>query len=172
MGLLDILNQYANPSPAAASTSETHFDQVANEVPPERLGRGVAETMRSDETPPFADMVGNLFQRSDPQQRAGLLNQILASLGPQVLSGLAGGVLGRVLGGSTASAAGARRPQVTPHQASQVTPEQMREIAVHAEQHNPNVVDQVGNFFGQHPDLVKGLGGMALAVLLGKLAKH
>jgi hypothetical protein len=48
----------------------------------------------------------------------------------------------------------------------------MREIAVHAEQHNPNVVDQVGNFFGQHPDLVKGLGRMALAVLLGKLAKH
>jgi hypothetical protein len=30
----------------------------------------------------------------------------------------------------------------------------------------------VGNFFGQHPDLVKGLGRMALAVLLGKLAKH
>jgi hypothetical protein len=167
MGLMDILNQYANPSPAAASTSETHFDQVANEVPPERLGRGVAETMRSDETPPFADMVGNLFQRSDPQQRAGLLNQILASLGPQVLSGLAGGVLGRVLGGSAAA-----RPQITPDQASQVTPEQMREIAVHAEQHNPNVVDQVGHFFGQHPDLVKGLGGMALAVLLGKLAKH
>lgn len=37
-----------------------------------------------------------VFQRSDPQQRAGLLNQILVSLGQQVLSGLAGGVLGRV----------------------------------------------------------------------------
>jgi hypothetical protein len=171
MGLLDILNQYANPSPAAAATSEAHFDQVANEVPPDELGRGVAEAMRSDQTPPFSDMVSQLFGRSNPQQRAGLLNQLLASLGPQVLSGLAGGVLGRVLGAGGSSAAPARA-QVTPEEASQITPEQMREIAAHAEQQNPNVVDKVGGFFGQHPDLVKGLGGMALAVLLGKLAKR
>ena len=169
MGLLDILNQYAHPTPATAATSEAHFDEVAKEVPPDELGRGVAEAMRSDQTPPFSDMVGQMFGRSNPQQRAGMLNQILASLGPQVLSGLAGGVLGRVLGTGTASPA-ATRTQVSPEEANQITPEQMREIAAHAEQQNPNVVDKVGGFFGQHPDLVKGLGGMALAVLLGKLA--
>jgi hypothetical protein len=171
MGLLDILNQYTHPSPATAATSEAHFDQVANEVPPDELGRGVADAMRSDQTPPFSDMVSQLFGRSNPQQRAGLLNQMLASVGPQVLSAIAGGGLARVLGRGDASAAPAR-PQVTPEEASQVTPEQVREIAAHAEQHNPNVVDQVGGFFGQHPDLVKGLGGMALAVLLGKLANR
>lgn len=171
MGLLDILDQYKNPSQAAAANSEAHFDQVAREVPPDELGRGVTEALRSDQTPPFSDMVGQLFGRSNGQQRAGLLNQILATLGPQVLSGLAGGVLGRVLGGG-ATADAAARPQVTPEQAERITPEQMRDIAAHAEQHDPNVVDQVGGFFGQHPDLVKGLGGMALAVLLGKLARR
>jgi hypothetical protein len=168
MGLLDILNQYANPTSATAETSEAHFDQVAKEVPPDELGRGVAEAMRSDQTPPFSDMVGQMFGRSNPQQRAGMLNQILGSLGPQVLSGLAGGVLGRVLG--TGGSPATNRTQLSPEEASQITPEQMREIAAHAEQQNPNVVDKVGGFFGQHPDLVKGLGGMALAVLLGKLA--
>jgi hypothetical protein len=34
------------------------------------------------------------------------------------------------------------------------------------------VIDKVGNFYGQHPELVKGIGAMALAVLLGKMAQR
>ena len=171
MSLMDVLRQYTDPTPDAAATSEAHFDEVAKALPPDQLGRGVSETLRADETPPFADMLGQLYGRSDPQQRAGVLNQILGSLGPGVLSGLAGGVLGRVLGGAGQGAA-AQPPTLTPEQAKQITPEQAREIAAHAEKQDPGIVDKVGDFYGQHPEIVKGLGGMALAVLLGKLARR
>ena len=53
-----------------------------------------------------------------------------------------------------------------------MTPDQVRDIAAHAEKQDPSVVDKLGGFFAQHPDLVKGLGGMAVAVLLGKMANH
>ena len=169
MSLMDILSRYANPGPEAAGTAEAHYDQVAPNLSPSELGHGVTETLKSDRTPPFGDMVGNLFGQSNPQQRAGVLNQILASIGPNVLSGIAGGALGRILGGSTATPT---PPSVTPEQASQLTPEQVRDLADHAEKQDPGVVDKVGSFYGQHPDLVKGLGAMALAVLLGKMAKR
>ena len=41
------------------------------------MSRGLHEAFRSDETPPFEKMIGQLFGRSDPNQRAGFLNQIL-----------------------------------------------------------------------------------------------
>lgn len=170
MSLMDILNQYTNPTPASANTSQTHFDEVAQAVPPAVLAHGVSETLRSDQTPPFSDMVGQLFGRSNPQQQAGVLNQILGSLGPGALSGLGGGLLGRVLGNTGTGAAAA--PTLTPEQASQLTPDQVGQIAAHAEQQNPGIVDKVGSFYSQHPDLVRGLGGMALAVLLGKMANR
>ena len=170
MSLMDILSRYANPGPEAAATAEAHYDEVAPNLSSAELGQGVTETLKSDRTPPFGDMVGNLFGQSNPQQRAGVLNQILASIGPSVLSGLAGGTLGRILGGS--ATAPAARPTVTPEQASQLTPEQVRELANHAEKQDPGVVDKVGSFYGQHPELDKGLGAMALAVLLGKMANR
>ena len=130
------------------------------------MGNGVAAAFRSDQTPPFADMVGRLFGQSNGQQQAGVLNQLLGSLNPAMLSGLGGGALGRLLG----SAGGTAPSAVTPAQASQLTPEQVQEIAAHAEKQDPGIVDRLGSFYGQHPDLVKGLGGMALAVILGKMA--
>lgn len=171
MSVMDILNQYLNPTPAAAATSEAHFDEVSRSLSPDELGRGVSETLRGDETPPFGDMVGQMFGRSDPNQRAGLLNQILASLGPAAASALGGGLLGRIFGSGNNVATGAS-PTVTPDQASRLSPEDVRDIAAQAEKKNPSVIDAVGGFYAQHPDLVKGIGAMGLAVLLGKLAKR
>ena len=56
---------------------EGRFDQVALQASPEELGAGVAEALRSDQTPPMAEMVSQLFGRSSSSQQAGLLNQIL-----------------------------------------------------------------------------------------------
>jgi hypothetical protein len=53
-----------------------------------------------------------------------------------------------------------------------VTPEQVREIAEEAHKKDPGVMDQVGSFYAQHPDLVKGLGGAALAIALGQMANR
>ena len=88
MGLMDILQQYTNP-PAISSPNiaHEHFDEVARAAPPEIVGQGVADAFRSDSTPPFGEMVGQMFGQSNPQQQAGVLNELLRSVGPGVLLG-------------------------------------------------------------------------------------
>jgi hypothetical protein len=165
MGILDILQQYADPARAPTNQVEQHFDQVAQQSSPQDLGNGVAAAFRSDATPPFGQMIGDLFGRSDPQQRAGILNQIIQSVGAGGLASVAGGVLGRVLGGANGVAA----PTITPEQASQVSPADAGAIAAHAETKDPSIIDRAGAFYAQHPQLVKGLGAAALAIALGRM---
>jgi len=159
MGLFDILQQAIGHDDATA-----HLDQVAQHASAGELGAGLAAAMRSDGTPPFGDTVGQLFGRSSPAQQAGVLNQILATLGPAAASALAGGVLGRMLQpGQT---------QVTPDQASQLSPAQVTEIATHAEQQHAGVVDEVSRFYAQHSGLIKTLGGAAIAIALAKMKEN
>src|SRR5215212_8945027 len=131
MGLLDILQQYSDPARVPHDRVHEHFDEVAQQAPPQELGNGVAAAFRSDATPPFGQMIGDLFGRSDPQQRAGILNQIIQSVGAGGLASVAGGVLGRVLGGGASRDNAA--PTVTPEQASQISPADASAIAEHAE---------------------------------------
>jgi len=70
---------------------------VAQQASPQDLGAGIAAALRSNATPAFGQSVGSLFSLSSPQQQAGLLNQLIQSIGPGALSGVAGGILGRVL---------------------------------------------------------------------------
>ena len=163
MGILDVLQQYANPAAAPTDKVHEHFDQVAQQASSQQLGNGVAAAFRSDATPPFGQMVGNLFGQSTPEQRAGILNQLTQVLGSGALSSIAGGVLGRVLGGGNAA------PTITPEQASQVSPADAAVIAEHAEKKDPSILDRAGEFYAQHPDLVKGLGAAALAIALGRM---
>ena len=159
MALIDILNSFTGNS-----TTEEHFDRVAEQASTDELGSGLAAAMRSDQTPPFGSMVGQLFGHSNASQQAGLLNQILSTLGPTLLSGAAGGVLGRMLG--------SRQGPVTSEQASQVTPAQVTELAAHAEQVQPGVVDQVSRFYAEHSGLIKTLGGAALAITLASMKNN
>ena len=94
----------------------------------------------------------------------GVLNQILATLGPAAATALAGGALGRLLEPGQA--------QISPEQAAQITPEQVSVIAAQAEQSHPGVVDRVSQFYGQHAGLIKLLGGAAVAVALAKMKEH
>jgi hypothetical protein len=169
MGLLDILKQYADPAGIQTDRVGGHFDEVAQQSNPNDLGGGVAAAFRSDATPPFGQMIGDLFSRSDPQQRAGILNQILQTVGPGVLASLGGGVLGRVLGGAGTVTASGTPPMITPEQASQIAPADAGAIAAHAEQHDSSIVDMAGQFYAQHPTLVKTLGASALAIVLGRM---
>jgi hypothetical protein len=167
MGLMDILQQYTNATGSQPDITHEHFDEVARAAPPEIVGKGVADAFRADSTPPFGEMVGQMFGRSNPQQQAGVLNQLLRSIGPGVLSALGGGILGRM-----SAPANAGVPQLTPEQASQLTPEQVQEIATRAEQHDPTVLDRIGGFYAQHPQLVKTLGSAALAIALAGVANR
>ena len=129
MGLLDsILSQVAG----SGQVSGQQFDQVAQAVPSNVLADGLAHAFRSDQTPAIGDMVGQLFANSNGQQQAGMLNQIIAALGPAAAGSLAGGVLGNAM-----KAGGG---QVTPAQASQLSPEQVQAVVNQAHAAQPSVL--------------------------------
>ena len=167
-----LLSQFTGSGTAANATD--HFDKVAQSASPDLLSQGLSAMFHSDQTPPFGQMAGQLFGQANPNQKAGMLNQILAGMGPGVLASLVngaqGGGLGAILGqltqGSTTPA------PITPDQASKLTPEQVQVIAGHAEQHNPGIVDEMSGFYAQHAGLIKTLGGAALTIALAKMAER
>ena len=159
MSIFDILAQVVG----GASTDQ-HFDQVAAQAPTDVLGKGLGEAFRSDQTPPIGEMVAQLFGNSNGNQQAGMLNQILTSLGPAALTGLAGGVLGHIMTSGTT--------QVTPEQASQLTTNQVQDIVNQAHQQSPALADQLGSFYAEHSGLLKTLGSAALAVAMVKMKDH
>ena len=159
MDIADILKQYAD----RPTDTQTDFDEVARQVPADVLGGGIAQAFRSDQTPDFGSMIGSLFGGSNSQQRAGLLGQLISSVAPAVLSGLAGGALGRMFQGGNG---GAPTRTVTPDDIVDLTPEQVREVASAAEQNDPGVMDRIGEFYAKNPEVVKVLGGTALAIAL------
>ena len=159
MALMDILSQYAN----RPTSTETDFDEVAPQLSPEVLGDGIAHAFRSDKTPAFGDMVSQMFGGSNPSLRAGLLNQLIGSVGPALLGKL----------GAMFANRGAGAPATfSESDAERVTPAQVREMAQEAEKANPGVMGQIGNFYAKHPEVVKVLGGAALAIALGRIANR
>lgn len=158
MSLMDILRSYAD------RPTDTHqdFDEVARQIPTEALAGGLASAFRSDQTPDFGQMVSSLFSGSNAQQRSGLLQQLASALAPSLIANVAGGLLGR-LGAGAASAAGEPSTE-------NISPDQVREIAAAAEKQDPTVMDRIGAYYAKHPDVVKVLGGTALAVALGHMA--
>jgi hypothetical protein len=165
MDIADILKQYAD----RPTDTQTDFDEVAREVPRDVLGNGIAHALRSEQTPDFGNMIGSLFGGSNPQQRAGLLGQLIGAVGPAVLSSIAGGALGRMFQGGGAT--GGRPPSVSPDDVTDLTPEQVREVATAAEKSDPGIMDRIGAYYAEHPEVVKVLGGTALAIALGRMAQ-
>ncbi|HEY6188355.1 MAG TPA: hypothetical protein VIW80_11775 [Pyrinomonadaceae bacterium] len=167
--LSGILQQYNGAQPGQApDTVHDDFDQFAQAAPQSALADGLAAAFRSNQTPAFSQMVAQLFGNASGQQRAGILNTLIATLGPtiaaQVFSqGGSSGLAGLLSGGQR---------EVTPEQAEEVSPEAVREIAEHAERKDPSVVDQLSNFYAEHPTLIKTLGATALTIALAKLAQR
>jgi hypothetical protein len=170
MDLGGLLSKYLNPQGDAHPDAENHFDQVAKHAPGETVSQGISDALRSDATPSLGDMVSQAFSRADPQQRAGMLNEILSSLGPGVLSSLGGAAGGGALGGILGQLTRGGTPQVTPEQASQVSPSTVQDLANHAEKNDSSIFDKLGGFYARNPDLVKALGISVLGVALSKIA--
>jgi hypothetical protein len=110
-------------------------------------------------------MLSQLFQQSNPSQRAEILNQLLAAAGPAALSAGSLQSLRNIVGASGS------QPAVTPEQAQQVPPEAVHQLAAHAEKQDPSVVERASAFYAQHPKLVQGLGAAALAVVIRHISK-
>jgi hypothetical protein len=158
--LMGILQQYANPAASNTGNAEQDFDQVSQTAAQSHLAGGLSEAFRSTQTPPFPQMLSTLFSNSNGQQQAGILNRLLSSVDPAAASG----ILGNVLGGGASS-------QITPEQAQQVPPETVHQLAEHAQQNDPSIIDQAGSFYAQHPTLVKALGAGSLALIMSHMSR-
>jgi hypothetical protein len=163
----NLLQQYTSGGAAAqpAPDVHAHFDEVAQAAPSSAIAEGLAAAFNSDKTPAFGQMVSTLFNNSTGDQKAGMINHLLSSVSPgaltQVLSGA--GLAGLLGAGST---------QLTADQAQKLSPEAVQQLATHAQNANPSVVDAVSNFYAQHTTLVKTLGGAALTIALAKVAER
>lgn len=163
----NLLQNYAS---GAGATNQrevaSHFNQVAQAAPRGELASGIASMFRSDQTPPFAQTIGQLFGNSNPDQRANLLNTLLASgAGSAVVSQIAQAA------GISLPASGAP-PQVTPAQAAQVSPDAVQQAAEHAEKHDPTIVDRVSQLYAQHPVLIQSLGALAMSMAMKHMAQR
>ncbi len=167
MGLMDELGNLARQmSSGNVSEADLHgmYDRAAQALPQGSIANALTHTFQSDQTPPFQQMLAGLFQNSTPEQKAGMLNQLVAALGPGALAslGAAGG-----LGALTGTLGGGN---VTPQQAQQVTPQQVQVLAEHAAQKDPSIMDKAASFYAQHPTLVKTIGAGALALLMSRMS--
>ena len=160
MGLLDVLTQ------ALGSNNDhaTVFNQAAQEAPTDVLGKGLAAAFRSDQTPDIGSMVGQMFGQSNGSQQAGMLNELIKSLGPTVAATLGGGILGKYLNSG--------QGQLTPDQASQLSPQEVQDVVNHAHEVNPGVADQLGDFYANHKTLIHTIGGLAASIALMKMKDH
>ncbi len=164
-----MLKNYAGADSAHAGT-ETEFDQVAQHAPPNVLADGLAEAFRSDATPAFPDMLSQLFGNSSGDQKASVLNGLAGTLGPAALAGIlgqagGGGGLGNLASLLTSGG------QVTPQQAQQIPTETLQQLATHAQQKDPGIIDQISQMYANTPGIVKTLGAGALAIALAKIGK-
>src|SRR5690242_1537586 len=150
MGVLDnlkgVLAQYASGS-APGSDPSAHFEQIAQSVDSGTLAQGIAAAMRSDQTPPFAQLVSQLFASGSGDQKMAMINTLLSSASPEQRAQLAALVPG---GGAMSS--------VTSAQAAAVSPTALQTLAQHVEQHDGGILDKMSTVYAAHPTLVKTLG--------------
>jgi hypothetical protein len=166
-GIGDLLKQYSGGTATnTAPAVEQHFDQVAQAVPSSTIASGLAEAFRSPQTASFPQMAAQLFANGNSQQQAGVLNGLVAALGPAVLAKFASGAPNSPLASLLQSAG-----SITPAQASSVSPADVEALTSHAQSQDPSIVDRVSAIYAQHPVLIKSLGAAALTIAMKKIAE-
>lgn len=161
MGFGKLFGELESAAGGSANLEQT-FSQVASNVPQQGLAGALTHAFQSDQTPPFSQMLGNIFGGSNDDQKAGLLSRLVATLGPELLQSGALGSLGALVAGGG---------KITPQQAAQVDPQAVQQMAEQAQQQNPSIIQEAGNFYAQHPTAVKAVGAASLAFILSHLTK-
>ena len=164
MGLLDsltgVLAQYAGGATPTGDAG-AHFHQVAQAVDLGTLAQGIAAAMHSDQTPPFAEMVSQLFSSGSGDQKMAMLNTLLSSASPEQRAYVAELIPG--LGAATS---------VSSEQAAEVSPTAVQNLAQHVEQRDGAIVEKMSTLYAAHPTLVKTLGAAAMTVAMRAIAKQ
>jgi hypothetical protein len=165
MGLLDdvkgMLSQYASGTAPSGDTG-AHFQQVAQSVDSGTLAQGIAAAMRSDETPPFAQTVSQLFSSGSADQKMAMVSTLLSSVSPEQRAKLSSMIPG-LSAASAATGASA---------ASTLSPAAVQTLAQHVEQHDAGIIDKMSALYAAHPTLVKTLGSAAMMVAMRKIAER
>jgi SAM-dependent methyltransferase len=89
--LSGLLQQYGGGAASAQQTPanvDNDFDRFAQAAPNSAIADGLAAAFRSEQTPEFGQMVSQLFNNSNGQQRASLLNTLIATVGPTLVAQL------------------------------------------------------------------------------------
>ena len=172
MGLLDVLAQYQQRPSQPPPHVLDDFDQVASSVSPDDLAPGLEDAFNDDDTPPFEQMVGQLYERSDDDTRAGLLNEIINSLGggQALATGAAGGLFGGILGDLIRRRQG--REAISARDMHNVPASEVERAAAQVRRSNPSIVETVSRFYARHPRLVQGLGQAAISILMSGMARR
>jgi hypothetical protein len=164
MGLLDdmkgLLTQYASGA-SPTGDAGAHFQQVAQSVDSGTLAQGIAAAMRSDQTPPFAQLVSQLFASGSGDQKLAMLNTLVSNVSPEHRAQLAALIPG--LGAGTA---------ITREQAAAVSAPAVQSLAQRVEQHDAVIVDKMISLYAAHPALVKTLGTAAMMIAMRKIAER
>lgn len=169
--LATLLRQFTNGAADEPQSAQDQFHQMAAGAPADLLTEGLAAMFRSDQTPPFGQMAGQLFGNAAPDQQAGMLNQLIGGMGPGLLSSLIGGAGGTGLAAAV-SQLSRTGGSVSPEQAAKLTPDEVGQLASHAEQQEPGIIDRMSSFYAEHPGLVKTVGGAALSIALARMAQR
>jgi hypothetical protein len=164
-GIGDLLKQYSG-NRSTSGNEEQHFDRVAQAVPASTLASGLAEAFRSGQTASFPQMAAQLFAGGNGQQQAGMLNTLLASVGPGVISKFAGSAPNAPLAALLQS----DQTSVTPEQAASVNPADVEALTNHVQNQDPSIIDRVSAVYAQHPTFIKSLGAAALVIGMKKIA--
>jgi hypothetical protein len=168
MGLLDdikgLLSGY-KAGEAPAGDAAAHFQQVAQSVDSGTLANGIAAAMRSDQTPPFASMVSQLFASGNGDQKTAMVNTLLSSVSSGQRTQLASMIpgLGALAAGSGASAASA---------VSALTADNVKTLAQHAEKNDAGIIDKMSSLYAAHPALVGTLGTAAMTIAMRNIAQR
>lgn len=139
------------------------FRHVVGEQPHASVALGIAAALRAAETPPFAQMVNQLYVHSDESLRTDLVNLLLDDVSPAMLTALAGSI-GDLMGQNG-------HPRLTAEQVAEIAPAQVAEIAAVAEQHNPGILDRVATLFAKQHDVFGALDSATLKVALSHMAQ-
>jgi hypothetical protein len=115
--------------------------------------------MRSDDTPPFSQLVSQLFASGSGEQKLAMLTTLFSSVPPDVRAQLPSMIPG--LGGVT-----------TPASAQAVSPDAVQQLAEHAEQHDASIVDRMSALYAAHPGLIKTLGSTAMMIAMRTIAQR
>jgi hypothetical protein len=165
MGLFDdmkgLLTQYAAGT-APSGDAGAHFQQAAQSLDSGILAQGIAAAMRSDQTPPFAQLVSQLFASGSGDQRTAMLSTLLSSIGPDQRGQLAALIPGLAPGAAS----------VTSDQAAGLSPAAVQSLAQHVEQHDAGIVEKMSALYAAHPTLVKTLGTTAMMIAMRKIAEQ